>query len=299
MNMLKKIQLDNSEAILRRVFAFVLATIMIAVLPAMVHAQSEWNFDDDTLQGWSINADFGAGDISTEQSNTGDYSISFSAIDTAPDAFLDFFDPVNNANVSAGQWINYRIYIPEGTLSEILEVAPYHNHGADFENGNFEQRVYFPDDLTEGEWTIVSGQLVESFDSDNLLVMGLVLRGVDEAATPTIYVDNITVTDEEEVPTSNEEVSMDIPGQISLNANYPNPFNPATQIPFELNQATNVTLEIYDVMGRKVNVLVENEMYSAGSHSVTFDATNLSSGVYLYRMTTPNSIQTRKLNLIK
>lgn len=297
--MLNKIQLVTSEAMLKKALAFGFAAIIIVALPILAQAQSEWNFDDGTLQSWSVNTDFGSGEVTTDQSYTGDNSIAFSVLNTNRDAFLDFFQPADNADVVAGQWINYRIYIPEGTLSEILDIAPYHNHGADFENGTFEQQAYTPEDLTEGEWITVSGKLVDSFSSDNLLVMGLVLRGVDDAATPTIYVDNITVTDQEGVPTSNEEVSQDVPGQINLNANYPNPFNPTTQIPFELNQATNITLEIYDVMGRKVEVLVDNKVYGAGSHNVTFDASNLSSGVYLYRMTTPNLIQTRKLNLIK
>jgi|AntRauTorckE6833_2_1112554.scaffolds.fasta_scaffold00275_10 hypothetical protein len=297
--MLNKIQLVIKSQCAQKAGVFTLAVLMIFAIPVLVQAQSEWNFDDNTFQGWSVNGDFGSGSVSMEQSLTGDYSIAFSNISTASDAFLDFFDPVNNADVTAGQWINYRIYIPEGELANINEVAPYHNHGADFGSGTFEQRVYLRGDLSEGEWITVSGQLVNSFSADNLLVMGLVLRGDGEAATPTIYVDNITVTDEEPVATSNETEGIETPGQISLMANYPNPFNPTTQIPFELNQPTNLTLEVFDIMGRKINVLIDNEVYGAGIHNVTFDASALSSGVYLYRMSTPNFKQTRKLNLIK
>lgn len=256
-----------------------------------------FDFDDNTLQGWFANQTFGTASVSMDQSRSAEYSVELSGLSTQADTFFDLLDPATKADISAGQWVNYHIYIPSGELASIAEIAPYHNHGPDFNNGNFEQRVYLPEDLVEDSWISVSGQLVSSFASDNLLVIGLVMRGTDAAATPTIYIDDISITDDE-VVTSNEGEGT-IPGKISLGANYPNPFNPSTQIPFELNNTTNVTLEVYDMLGRKVQVLLNNEVFSAGSHQVTFDATNLPSGIYLYRMVTPGFIQTRKLNLIK
>ncbi len=103
----------------------------------------------------------------------------------------------------------------------------------------------------------------------------------------------------EQEPTSIDDTATDLPVQISLGENYPNPFNPTTQIPFELNRSTKVTLEVYDMMGRRVKVLIDNQAYSPGMHTVSFDASNLASGVYLYTMKTPEYTQTRKLNFIK
>ncbi len=75
-----------------------------------------------------------------------------------------------------------------------------------------------------------------------------------------------------------------LPKEYSLNQNYPNPFNPATTISYQLSAAGNVTLKIYDVLGREVKTLV-NEKQNAGCYKIEFNAGNLSSGMYLYRVT--------------
>ena len=83
-----------------------------------------------------------------------------------------------------------------------------------------------------------------------------------------------------------------------LSQNYPNPFNPSTQIQYTLPKATQVTLEVFNSVGQKVMELV-NGQKSAGYHTATFDASGLSSGVYLYKLTTPSFIQVKKMLLIK
>jgi hypothetical protein len=98
-------------------------------------------------------------------------------------------------------------------------------------------------------------------------------------------------------PTSIEN-SDDLPAQVSLNQNYPNPFNPATTISFELPQSAPVQLRVYDVTGRVVATLI-NEVRSAGEHQAVFDASALTSGVYVYELRTPESTITRKMMLIK
>jgi hypothetical protein len=90
----------------------------------------------------------------------------------------------------------------------------------------------------------------------------------------------------------------DLPSEFTLNQNYPNPFNPTTIISYELPQAANVRLEVYDMAGRQVATLVSGQV-AAGRHTVNFDASNLSSGVYLYRLQAGSSLQTRKLTILK
>jgi hypothetical protein len=84
----------------------------------------------------------------------------------------------------------------------------------------------------------------------------------------------------------------------ALEQNYPNPFNPSTQIRFTL-QSSNVTrLTVFDLLGREVAVLVNGSM-PAGAHSVTFDASTLASGVYLYKLEAGGQVMTRRMTLVK
>jgi hypothetical protein len=83
-----------------------------------------------------------------------------------------------------------------------------------------------------------------------------------------------------------------------LNPAYPNPFNPSTVIPFQMAAASDVSIRVYDVLGRNVATLVDGFM-SAGNHSVQFDASGLSSGVYLIRLNTTGVQQIRSVSLIK
>ena len=98
------------------------------------------------------------------------------------------------------------------------------------------------------------------------------------------------------VRTSTEDELL--PQEYTLSQNYPNPFNPSTQIEYALPEATQVTLEVFNSVGQKVMELV-NGQKSAGYHTATFDASGLSSGVYLYKLTTPSFTQTKKMLLIK
>lgn len=93
--------------------------------------------------------------------------------------------------------------------------------------------------------------------------------------------------------------SGQVPKKTSLNQNYPNPFNPTTNISFSLSQAATVTLRIFDVLGRMVSSPIVSHQYSAGSHVVTFDGSQLSSGIYFYRLKAGNQAITKKMMLIK
>ena len=98
--------------------------------------------------------------------------------------------------------------------------------------------------------------------------------------------------------TSVEQDHNVVPTSYTLSQNYPNPFNPSTQIRFTITQSGATTLKVYDVMGREVTTLV-NETLAPGAYNVKFDATNLSSGTYLYVLTSGGYRLTNKMLLLK
>lgn len=99
------------------------------------------------------------------------------------------------------------------------------------------------------------------------------------------------------------ELAAELPRAFDLGQNYPNPFNPTTKIEFSLPTGTNVTLEVFNVLGEKVKTLVDGPM-AAGSHSVEWNSTNargetVASGVYFYRIAAGENVATRKMMLMK
>lgn len=92
--------------------------------------------------------------------------------------------------------------------------------------------------------------------------------------------------------------NSEIPTEYAMKQNFPNPFNPTTNIQFDLPQNNFVTLKIYDIMGREVAMLV-NEFKTAGRYIASFNAVNLSSGIYFYKIQAGNFIQTKRMILIK
>lgn len=95
-----------------------------------------------------------------------------------------------------------------------------------------------------------------------------------------------------------QTISNNVPDKFLLYQNYPNPFNPSTVVRFSLPVASQVSLKVYDVMGREVQTLV-NERVQAGSYEVKFDGSNLNSGVYFYRIITDEFNDTRRMLLLK
>jgi hypothetical protein len=98
-----------------------------------------------------------------------------------------------------------------------------------------------------------------------------------------------------EVPT---EPTTDLPAAFALHENYPNPFNPATTIGFDVPQRADVRLEVFDVAGRRIATVVDAS-FAPGRHTVSFDAQQLPSGVYFYRIAMGDFQQVRSMLLVK
>ena len=101
-----------------------------------------------------------------------------------------------------------------------------------------------------------------------------------------------------EMITSLENTSMALPNQFALNQNYPNPFNPTTTIQYSIPQRSSVKLKVYDLLGNEIAELV-NEEKDRGVYSVSFDASGLASGIYLYKIQAGSFVETKKMVLLK
>lgn len=95
-----------------------------------------------------------------------------------------------------------------------------------------------------------------------------------------------------------QQISNEVPAAFSLEQNFPNPFNPVTQINFSLSKSGFIMLQVTDITGREVTRLIEDS-YAPGTYRIDFDASRFTSGVYFYRLQTAEFAQTKKMILIK
>ena len=116
-----------------------------------------------------------------------------------------------------------------------------------------------------------------------------------DPSTSNTTVNNFTMS---KTVTTVENQPSSVPSRYVLENNYPNPFNPSTIIQFDLPVSSQVRLDIYNVLGQKVAELV-NQQLTAGHYNIKFNAVNLSSGVYLYRIEAGNFVSTKKMILSK
>jgi len=149
-----------------------------------------------------------------------------------------------------------------------------------------------------GQFSFLVGQfrsMIDHITVSNDLIEDHI-EGAQRVENVQSYVNNFTSTTSDHAPVwtrfdfSRSLVSVvdeiiDRPSSFKLEQNYPNPFNPTTNLRFTLPESSNVSVDVFDVMGRRVATITENQQFSSGSHTVAFNASGLSSGMYIYRVT--------------
>ena len=127
-------------------------------------------------------------------------------------------------------------------------------------------------------------------------ILASVRQGAESPMAPTALNQSLAQASEAELAQAVEEAPL--PTEFALRSNYPNPFNPSTIIEFDLPEARPVGLAVYDVVGRRVASLVDGVL-AAGRHEVTWDAANLPTGVYFYRIAAGDFVQVKQMILLK
>lgn len=140
---------------------------------------------------------------------------------------------------------------------------------------------------TEGTWTGAAARIALT-QGVNQVTFNAVSGGVSIDKVDIFHVIPVGVSSRDALPED-----------FALSQNYPNPFNPTTNIEFSLAQSTRVTLTIFNVLGQKVATLIDDANMSVGPHRVIFDASNLTSGVYFYRLEAGNLDVSRRMLLLK
>lgn len=123
----------------------------------------------------------------------------------------------------------------------------------------------------------------------------------DDVGTPLygrIYLDNLRIVKKSIATVKIEGETENIPAGYMLSQNFPNPFNPSTVINYQLPQSSHVLLKVFDVLGNEVATLVD-EQKTAGVYNVTFDASRLASGMYIYKLVTENYSSAKKMLLLR
>jgi hypothetical protein len=124
------------------------------------------------------------------------------------------------------------------------------------------------------------------------------LIAVSKGVTPTSNIYSSNASASFVGPSTDVSEAGDLPNEFSLAQNYPNPFNPTTAIQYDLPMSSNVTLDIFDVLGRKIETLVDANQ-SAGSHTVIWNANDKPSGTYFYNLRAGDFTETKRMTLLK
>ncbi len=194
-----------------------------------------------------------------------------------------WLDPSGSQNYVLGSQLPDPSSSPAGIYNFNISVTPQAN-GKQLVKFNF---------IKTGDYGLAGEVAVNGPNKFNSIAFALNAGNSITAMNITdVQIDTGTITGVDDL------ANTEIPVTYALSQNYPNPFNPTTTIKFALPKAGNVSLVVYDILGRKVAELVNSNL-SAGYHTINFNASNFASGVYFYRLEAGNFVSVKKLMLLK
>jgi hypothetical protein len=193
----------------------------------------------------------------------------------------------------------YMLFKADAVLDEVWPVAWDFNPVIDT---GYAKCIYVDSGFIFGKNRLIKGVLIFDFSYYYYYFwlaegLGLVREQYDDGTTSVL---NYAKIDGETYGTLVfvEDESLLIPSEFNLSQNYPNPFNPSTIIAYSIPQRSNVSLKIYDVLGKEIATLID-EQKEMGLYEIKFDASKLSSGVYIYSIQAGDYLESRKMMLMK
>ena len=189
--------------------------------------------------------------------------------------------------------------LPSGTFHE-----DFHTFTLEWEHGEMRWYVNGEHYQTQNDWYTRGQPFPAPFDQRFHMILNVAVGG-NWPGPPNhttrfpqeMVIDYVRVYEYSETTSSDDE-QQEVPGAFELHQNHPNPFNPATNITFEIPTSQHVKLAVYDIMGRQVDVVADRN-FEAGAHTVRFDASGLVSGTYIYRISTDSFQKSRTMIFLK
>lgn len=199
---------------------------------------------------------------------------------------------VEALELEAHQMVNLGLY--KEAVNNLETILKKYNLNGEIEKntlftlGAF-HNIFFGDKVNSDKYF---GELKQKYPNDELVNQIEIVKGLGLAANGSVQSGNASTPLIETTPDVKTTVFED------AIINYPNPFNPSTRISFTLKDGGKVSLKVYDVLGKEVANLADG-VYEVGKHVASFDGSNLASGIYFYRLVTPNATITKKMVLTK
>ena len=249
-------------------------------------ADPSWSGLQYDIPGW--NSDVPAFDSGVEQ-NLGPTDGLWTAFLMGSDTSVY---QMTNHIIQSGDKFELKVDGKSTWNADLLDISLFYLDASDAKIPLVSKKIGITNEIAEYTISLNS----EDFPASINHKLGIMFDNVSSASQSWLGLDNIRLY---KYRTTTDVGVQTNPIVFSLAQNFPNPFNPVTTIHYTLKNNSFVSLKVYDLVGREIAVLLNNERKTLGNHTVSFNAKNLSSGVYFYQLCAEGFIETRKMMLVK
>ncbi len=278
-------------------------TVRIEILASSLD-EVEYDFETpEQIHAWSV-SNWGEGgapsaSLSTEKPYGGSYSMKVTGNFIAGSEIA--IQRSGNVPDDVSSLI-YHVWVPQTFVDSAMVVSENEGQVGGIQNylmhsnWQWESRWFSLTDVEGDSWNRMEFDIPEGVNNSSIQAIGLAFTVLDvNVGQNTVFIDDIIFA---RTTTHTDLVDKYIPENFQLFNNFPNPFNPQTRIQFDVPVVTDVTLDVYNMLGQRIQNLV-NEEKGIGRHEVIFDGSVLASGVYLYRLEAGHFRETKKMILLR